>query len=248
MFQCQKIGATIQQVSLILFLGLLLSSCGYKDRVAPVSLPDNSENMVVVADGLKISAAAFVDPVQAQGVFGFNVRKAGLLPVQLTLQNDGSMEARLIADQTFLVDQQNNAWPVATLERTYQRTKNYVDIGETAKSAAKPSLLMGAAGAVAGMAIGIVTGEDIGAAMGKGAVLGAAAGAMVGGAKGYGDAEEKLRDDLYSKSLKNSAILPGQIAYGVLFFPGMLEEAQSVRELRLHIEIGGRGQIVKIYL
>lgn len=248
MFQSIKIRSAIQQTMVLFLVVFLLSSCGYKDRVAPVSLPENSNNMIVVGDGLKISAAAFVDPEQAQGVFGFNVRKAGLLPIQLTLQNDGTSSAQLLSDQTFLVDQQNNAWPVATLERTYQRTKSFVDIGETAKGAAKPSLLMGAAGAVAGMAIGIVTGQNVGEAMGKGAVLGAAAGAIVGGAKGYGDAEEKLRDDLYSKSLKNSAILPGQIAYGVLFFPGMPEEAQSVRELRLHIDIGGRGQVVTIHL
>ena len=226
----------------------LLTSCGYKDRVAPVSLPDNFSNMVVVGDGLKISAIAFLDPKQAEGVFGFNVRKAGLLPVQLTLQNDGSMDAQVVANQTFLVDRQNNAWPVATLERTYERTKSYVDIGETAKSAAKPSLLLGAAGAIAGMAIGIVTGNNVGESMGKGAVLGTAAGAIAGGAKGYGDAKDKLRDDLYSKSLKNSVILPGQIAYGVLFFPGMPEEAQSAKELRLQVNVGGRGQIVKIYL
>jgi len=206
----------------------LLTSCGYKDRVAPVSLPDNFSNMVVVGDGLKISAIAFLDPKQAEGVFGFNVRKAGLLPVQLTLQNDGSMDAQVVANQTFLVDRQNNAWPVATLERTYERTKSYVDIGETA--------------------IGIVTGNNVGESMGKGAVLGTAAGAIAGGAKGYGDAKDKLRDDLYSKSLKNSVILPGQIAYGVLFFPGMPEEAQSAKELRLQVNVGGRGQIVKIYL
>jgi hypothetical protein len=84
--------------------------------------------------------------------------------------------------------------------------------------------------------------------MGKGAVLGGAAGAVVGGAKGYGDVEEKLREDLYTKSMKNSPILPGQIAYGVLYFPGMPEEAQSARELRLHIDIGGKSQVVKIYL
>ena len=248
MFQQVKIPSGLKQAGLFFMALLLLSSCSYKDRVAPISLPDNSSNMVVVGDGLKISATAFVDPDQAQGVFGFNVRKAGLLPVQLTLQNDGSTKAQILADQTFLVDQQNNAWPVATQERTYQRTKKYVDVGETLKSAAKPSLLMGAAGAVAGLAIGIVTGENIGESMGKGAVLGGAAGAVVGGAKGHGDVEEKLREDLYTKSMKNSPILPGQIAYGVLYFPGMPEEAQSARELRLHIDIGGKSQVVKIYL
>ena len=40
---------------------LIASGCTYKDRVAPINLPDSSTG-VVVGDGLKIAAHAFTDP------------------------------------------------------------------------------------------------------------------------------------------------------------------------------------------
>jgi hypothetical protein len=125
------------------------------------------------------------------------------------------------------------------LEKTYQRTGKYVKIGETAKGAATPALLMGAAGAVAGFAIGIVSGENVGEMMGKGAVIGAGSGAIIGGADAAAKSGGKVKEDLAEKSLRNKSIQPGQIAYGTLFFPGLLNsEAQSARQLRLTLSFG----------
>lgn len=231
-------------------LGLLLlaGACTYKDRVAPLNLPDATRG-VTVAGGLKVSAEAFTDAKKAEQTFGFNAHGAGLLPVQVTFQNDSTETAYVNVEQTFLIDQNNKAWPILSLEKTYQRTKGHVDIGETAKETAKPALLLGAAGAIAGAAIGIVTGENVGEAAGKGAVLGAAAGAIIGGAKGYATGGEKIREDLAGKSLSGGPILPNQIAYGVLFFPGMgTDEAQGATELRLALTIGKQTQIVRLPL
>lgn len=223
-----------------------LGGCTYKDRVAPINLPD-STNGIVVGDGLKISAHAFTDPDEAKKSFGLDAHKAGLLPVQLTFLNDSHSKVMVNPEQTFLIDRNNKAWPILSLEKTYQRAKGYVDIGETAKGAAKPALLLGAAGAVAGAAIGIVTGEDIGQAIGKGATIGAASGALIGGAKSYSETGEKIRDDILTMSLRNDAILPQQIAYGVLFFPATpKEEAQGAVELRLSLTIGDTRRIVKL--
>lgn len=223
----------------------LAGGCTYKDRVAPLNLPDASNGGVVVGDGLKISALAFSSDDAAKQAFGFGARNAGLLPIQLTLQNDSPDKVRLNPEQTFLIDNNNRAWPILSLEKTYQRTSGHVDLGETAKGAGKPALLMGAAGALAGLAVGVVTGKNVGEAMGTGAVLGAAGGAIIGGGKSYVDTGEKIRDDLAAKTLRNEAILPHQIAYGVLFFPGMPgEEADSVKELRLSVTIGNTPQVV----
>ena len=230
----------------LLLAGLL--SCTYKDRVAPVRLPDGGAGTVTVGDGLKIAARAFVDPAEAEATLGFDVREAGLLPVQVTFQNDGTREARVIAEQTMLLDRENNAWPVTSLEKTYQRTKDFVEIGETAKSTTRPALLMGAAGAIAGLAVGIISGHDVGETMGKGAVIGAAAGAVGGGAVGYQENAARIKQDLREKSLRNSAILANQIAYGILFFPGSKDEARSAKELRLALEIGGKPVIAVVPL
>lgn len=225
---------------------LLSGGCTYQDRVAPLNLPD-AENGIMVEGGLRISAIAFDDPVRAQQAFGFDAKKAGLLPIQLTFVNDSPDTVMVNPSQTFLVDRNNKAWPILSLEKTYQRTSGHVDVGETAKGAAKPSLLMGAAGAVAGLAVGIATGKNVGEAMGTGAVIGAAGGAILGGAKGYATSGEKIRDDLAAKTLQNEAILSQQIAYGVLFFPGIEgDEADGAKELRLSITTGNTPRIVKI--
>jgi len=225
--------------SLLIILALTaMVSCSYGDRVAPIKLPDSSPRMVVV-NGLKIAATAFVDRDEAADAYGFDIRKAGILPVQLTFQNEGGRPATINPDQTFLIDKNNNAWPILSREKTYQRTNKYVKIGETAKGAATPSILMGAAGAVAGLAIGIVSGENIGESMGKGAAIGAAGGAIVGGADAAAKSNRKVRDDLAEKSLQNKPIQPGQIAYGTLFFPGTYgSEAESVLQLRLALSFG----------
>jgi len=241
-------GKRLGCLTALLSMFSLATGCTYQDRVAPLNLPDAKNGGIVVGDGVKISALAFNDDDAAKQAFGFGARNAGLLPVQLTLQNDGSEKVKINPEQTFLIDNNNRAWPILTLEKTYQRTSGHVDLGETAKGAGKPALLMGAAGALAGLAIGVVTGKNVGEAMGTGAVLGAAGGAIVGGAKSYSESGDKIKDDLASKSLRNQTILPHQIAYGVLFFPGMPgEEADGVKELRLSVTIGNTPQVVVLY-
>jgi hypothetical protein len=235
-------------LAVVMFLVWSLTACTYKDRVVPITLPDASKNMVSVGEGLKISARAFNDPKMAEQSFGFDVRKAGLLPVQVTFQNDSTATVKVDPVQTLLLDRNNKAWPVLSLEKTYQRTMGYVDVGETLRGTGKPALLLGAAGAVVGLAVGIVTGENISEAMGKGAAVGAAAGTVVGGAGSYAKTGRKIREDLANKSLKNVDILPNQIAYGVLFFPGMPEEASGATELRLSVTMDDAPHVVKLNL
>ncbi len=239
-----------RQMRLIAVLSLILftSACTYQDRVAPLNLPD-ATNGVTLPNGLKMSAEAFTDAKKAEQAFGFDAHGAGLLPVQVTFQNDGNETVHVNPDQTFLIDRNNKAWPILSLEKTYQRTEGHVDVGEIAKETGKPALLLGAAGAIAGAAIGIISGKNVGEAAGKGAVLGAAVGAVAGGAKGYATSGDKIREDLAAKRLSSAPILPNQIAYGVLFFPGMgKDEAQGATELRLALTIGNQTQIVRLPL
>lgn len=228
-------------------IAAFLTSCAYKDRVQPIPLP-NAENNAISIHGLQVAALSFMDPDAAEKAFGFNIRKAGLVPVQISFQNDGDQAARVLSEQTFLIDSKNQAWPINTLARTYDRIETYVEAGEAMSGAAKPALLMGAAGAVAGLAIGIIVNENIAEAMGKGAAIGAAAGAVAGGAEGYANAKDKIRTDLRAKSLSNRQILPNQIAYGVIFFPGFPEEAQDARLLKLTISFEGKVETVNLLL
>jgi len=224
-----------------------VSSCSYQERVQPIKLPSTSRNSVNI-NGLQIAAVAFEDQRTAKEMFGFDIRGAGLLPVQLVFQNDGEKTVALVPEQTFLLDSQNQAWPINSLDRTYKRVEKHADIGETVAGTAKPALLLGAAGAIAGLAVGIITGENVGEAMGKGAVIGGAAGAIGGGASGYLKAEKKIQQDLAGKALANKEILPNQIAYGMLFFPGFAEEARDAAQLKITLSFSGTVQSVTIDL
>lgn len=238
---------SLRVVFLVILFVFTTSSCTYKERVQPISLPTTAPNSIVL-NGVWVSADAYADKKAAKEAFGFDIRSAGLLPVQVVFQNDGNLPVSLLPEQTFLVDSQNRAWPVNTLERTYQRVEKHVGVGETVARAGKPAFLIGAAGALAGLAVGIVTGENIGEAMGKGAALGAAAGAIAGGASGYQDAKSEIKQDLSQKSLVNKPVLPNQIGYGMLFFPGFPEEATDAAQLRLTLSFAGAVESVTLSL
>ena len=234
---------------LVIFLPVLMlfASCAYKERVLPINLPLSAENRVTI-NGLHISAISFENKQSAKKAFGFDIRKAGLLPVQIVFQNEGEETVTLIPEQTFLVDTKNRAWPINSLERTYKRVEDYYRISETLSGAAKPAFLLGAAGAVVGLAVGIVTGEDLGESAGKGAAIGAAVGAISGGVDSYQNAKKKINDDLYEKSLENKEILPNQIAYGALFFPGFPDEAHGASHLKITLSFGDKIQAATIDL
>ena len=93
----------------------------------------------------------------------------------------------------------------------------------------------------------MVTGENVGSAIGKGAAVGGAAGATIGGAKAGsgGAARSAIVRDLQDKSLQNKPIAPGDLAHGIIFFPG---EAQSARQLRLQLVEPDSGQTQTVIL
>lgn len=239
----------IQRRRCWLWLGILLGLSGcatYDDRVAPVPLPTAFSQHVNVAGAL-IAATPYVDADKAEAVFGFDIRSAGLLPVRLVIDNQSDTAVVIQAQQTFLIDKQEQAWPLLTQRRAYRRVEEKVEIGETLLGAAKPSLMLGAAGAVAGFAIGVLTGENLGETIAKGAAVGAGAGALYGGAARHQEYDDEIRQDLLHNSLRNERIKPGELAYGYLFFPGK-DEAESATALRLGLAVGDKQHIVTIPL
>jgi len=225
-------------LSIILALGLNLWGCSpYTQQVVPFRMPAAYPNLVKVA-GLEIGARAYPEPNEAQGVFGFDIRGAGLLPVQVVIDNKGNYPLEINPGQTFLVDQQNNFWPVLDKRLAYDRVAKSAQPAAIGSSAVSSGLLAGAAGALIGAAIGIVTGQNVGNYALSGAAIGAATGATVGGAQAIGDhpVYREIADDLRSKSLENRPVQPQELVNGFIFFPG---EASSVKELRLQFrEIG----------
>ena len=234
-----------QTLATMLTMLFVLAGCStYSHRVAPIDLPTTASGAMNV-EGVRITAKAYLDPSVAKERFGFDIRGAGILPVQVVLDNQSGRSVMVDPAQTFLIDQEGRAWPLLSLQEAYNRTQSHVEMGETVKGTAKPAVLLGAAGALVGLAVGIVSGRDIGENVAKGAAIGATAGALSGGASGYESAAEKVRKDLSERSLRNRSIAPGHLAHGFLLFPGK-DEAKSISKLRLSLKIGDHEKVIEL--
>lgn len=227
---------------------VFLAGCAtsYEAKPLPFKRPGAYPNATQVS-GAVVAAQAFADRDEAKEAFSFDVRAAGMLPVQVIFDNQGSHPLEINAGQTFLEDKTGNLWPLLDSKTAYERASKYAQTKQIFKEGAYHSFLGAAAGAVIGAAVGIVQGENVASAAGKGAAVGAAAGATLGGAKGYGsdDARRTVMDDLRRKSLQNKAVDPKSLTFGFLFFPG---EAPSAIELRLQLKERDTGLVHVIKL
>ena len=222
---------------------LIVSGCAsYKEQVVPLKMPEAYQNASKVA-GATIAARAYDDPGVAKEAFGWDIRGAGLYPVQVIFDNLSDHSLEIEPSQTFLIDNQQNLWPILDSRLAYDRAAEKTETSRIAKGAVKPALLSGAAGALVGAAIGIVTGENVLEAAGKGAAVGGAVGATLGmgaAAASEGEARAAISEDLAEKSLENNPVPPRSIAHGFIFFPG---EAAGAEELRLHLRVVETGEV-----
>jgi hypothetical protein len=236
-------------VFILSILLIFLTACAtYKRKPLPFKAPSAYDNATEVVGAL-VGAEAFVDRRATKKAFGFDIRGAGMLPVQVVFDNQGPHPLKIDVAQTFLEDAEGNLWPILDREIAYERATKYSQTKKIFKEGAYGGFLGATAGALIGAAVGIVIGENVAEAAGKGAVVGAAAGATLGGIKGYtsDDARQAIVDDLRRKSLENKPVEPTNLAYGYLFFPG---EANSAKQLRLKlVEIDTEaGHVLKLDL
>ena len=225
--------------ALLLLLPALGACTPYRSQEVSFKPPSALANVQKVA-GAEVAAQAYADPAVAKKAFGFNIRKAGLLPVQVIIDNRGTQGLTIVPDQTFLVDAKGNYWNLLDSRTAYERVEKSSEFATIAKGAGKGSVLGAAGGAIVGAAIGILSGR-FGESLGKGAAVGAAGGALVGGAGAASDEEapRQISHDLATKELQNRSILPGSLGRGFLFFPG---EAPSASRLRLQLQEVGTGR------
>lgn len=236
-------------VLILSILLIFLTACAtYKRKPLPFKAPSAYDNATEVVGAL-VGAEAFVDRRTTKEAFGFDIRGAGMLPVQVVFDNQGPHPLKIDVAQTFLEDAEGNLWPILDREIAYERATKYSQTKQVFKEGAYGGFLGAAAGALIGAAVGIVTGENVAEAAGKGAAVGAAAGATLGGIKGYtsDDARQAIVDDLRRKTLENKPVESTNLAYGYLFFPG---EANSAKQLRLKlVEVDtGAGHVLKLDL
>lgn len=236
-------------VFILIISGFLLAGCGsaYKAKPLPFKTPSAYQNAIQVS-GAQIGGQAYVDSAAARAAFGFDIRAAGMLPVQLVFDHQGIQPLEINPGQTFLEDNEGNLWPILTDRFAYERATKYAQTNQIFAEGAYSGFLGAAAGTIIGAAIGVVTGEDVARSAGEGAVIGAAGGAVIGGAQGAAtsnEARNAIVSDLRDKSLENKAIVPGNLSYGIIFFPG---EAKSAKRLRLQLKETGSGHRYTVYL
>jgi hypothetical protein len=219
--------------SLLLSL-LFLSACStYKPQATPLRLPQSYDNVQNV-NGLSAAAYCWQNEEEAKAAFGFNVLKAGLLPVQVVFDNQTSQTFQINPSQTFLVNDRQELFSVLDNQSAYDRVQRSTGFKEAVKGLGKGALWGGAAGAVIGSAIGVAAGRSAGDYAMRGAATGAAAGAILGVGQGMGNTEvaRQVADDLANRSLKNDPIRPQEISRGIIFFPG-----ESGRPVQLRLQL-----------
>lgn len=225
---------------MVLFFSMSCST-GYRAQPLPFKAPASYANARDVY-GATVAAKAYADYAEAAEAFGYDIRSAGMLPVQVIFDNQGLHFLEIVPSQTFLEDREGNLWPVLPSELAYERVGKFAQTQEIFKGAAQHGLMGALAGAVIGAAIGIVSGRDVAKYLGRGAAVGAAGGAVMGGAAGYDSVEVRraVLDDLRNKSLQTKPIPPNGLSYGIIFFPG---EAKSAHLLRLQVRNRDTGDV-----
>ena len=221
-------------------LFIAAASCvSYRSREVSFRHPSAYGNVRSVA-GAQVAAEKYESTEEAQKAFGFDIRSAGIFPVQVILDNAGAHSLEVIPDQTFLIDRDGGMWNMLDRQSAYERLEKSSEYARIAKEAGRGSILGAAGGALFGAAIGVLTGDFSEATL-KGAAVGAAGGAIAGGARGASDGSEgrRISRDLATKQLRNKPIEPGTVGHGFLFFPG---EAPSAESLRIQFRLGGTGE------
>jgi len=215
----------------MIILAFSLGSCtSYKSQEVGFKPPAAYPNMQFVS-GAQVASQSYADPAAAKQAFGFDIRDAGLLPIQVVIDNTGLHGLKVVPEQTFLIDAQGNYWNLLDSRTAYERVENSSEYARVAKGAGKGSVYGAAGGALVGAAIGILTGENVGTATVRGAAVGGAGGAVAGGANAGTSGEEgkQISRDLATKQLANQEVPPGSLGSGFLFFPGETPSAQSLR-------------------
>jgi hypothetical protein len=217
---------------IVVLIAAVMAACApvYEEKPLPFRMPASYPNEQEFG-GATIAARAYPDAKEAKENFGFDVIAAGMLPIEIVIDNKGVHPLGINGAQTFLEDREGNLWPVLSQELAYDRATKYAQTKETFTGAAQSGFFGAAAGAAIGLAIGILSGHDIGNDIGKGAVVGAVGGGLIGGANAYsaGDARHAIVEDLQQKSLQARSVEPGTLAYGFMFFPAEAKTAKAVR-------------------
>lgn len=237
---------SMQWLITLLAIVFLFACTGYKSQEVAFRHPSAYMN-VQQAAGAQIGAESFADEKAAKNAFGFDIIEAGLLPVQIVIDNAGHGAIEIVPEQTFLIDEQGGMWDLLDSRTAYERLEKSSEFARVSKSAGKSGGYGALGGALVGAAIGLLSGENIGETTMKGAAVGGVGGAVIGGGKelSVNEGARQITRDMRRKELGNKPIAAGSIGRGFLFFPA---EAKTAERLRLQIMEVADGQTHTLFL
>ncbi|MDR2613032.1 MAG: hypothetical protein LBG06_09510 [Deltaproteobacteria bacterium] len=238
--------AAAVSLALAAAIALAANACAprYEYRAIPVRPLSGYPGQAQVA-GAGVGAVAFYDSRELTGLFGFDLKKAGVVPVQIMIQNGGASPVTLL-DGARIEDANGLVWDVLPSDVVHDRINRYTSGSLDGEQGVRRTFMWGLAGAVVGAAVGVATGTNVGEAAGKGAVIGGAAGAA-GSILGAGSesTEGQVVRDFSGRSLDHSTVAAGADASGFLYFPS---ESAQPRRLTLNIEADGQRHTVTLNL
>lgn len=222
----------MKRYACMLITALLLAACAAKSRTVAFRPPGDFYSYQNVL-GLKVGAELFEDEKQAEEAFGFNIRAAGLLPMQLVLDNRTGQGVDIIAGQTFLVDENNRYWRVLSVKDAMARVQKYT-VGKGAGKSISPSQLQR-------LAFKVVSGSAEGVAI----VAEPAASDATGKSGQDQNGESTGGEEYRHQDLEGKVMFAETLASGIVYFPG---EVPSPRELRLQVKYRGENRYKTINL
>jgi hypothetical protein len=204
-------------------LTLLAAACAprYEFKPIPVRPLEGYQNRAELPEGA-VGALAFWDSSRLKSVFGFDLKKAGIIPVQLRIENR-SADTPLVVVEALVTGEDGQSWEVLPSNVVFERVDKYTGGGLSGEQGVRRTLLWGLAGGLVGAAVGAVTGVNVGEAAGKGAAIGGALGAATSiMSPAMADSDETAMDiqrDFSGRSLDHATIPAGRTANGLLYFP-----------------------------
>ena len=151
----------VKNLFLVIPIFFLIYACAtYKTQYTGFK-PAAEYNNSVMLGGVTIGAEAYADQAAAREAFGFDIKKAGLLPVQVVLDNPSGNNFEVITEQTFLIDNNSRYWNLIPNYVAVERVSKATQSGAILAGAGKGAGWGAASGAVLGAAFGILTGENV---------------------------------------------------------------------------------------
>ncbi|MDR1037777.1 MAG: hypothetical protein LBT40_14815 [Deltaproteobacteria bacterium] len=234
-------------VAIVAAFALALASCAprYEYRAIPVRPISGYPGQAQVGGAL-IGAVAFYSAEELTQLFGFDLKKAGVVPVQVMVHNTSSSPITFL-DGARITAVDGKIWEVLPSDVVYRNINDYTAGSLDGEKGVRRTLMWGLAGAMLGAAVGVASGTNVGEAAGTGAVIGGAAGAAssVVGAGTTTDTSQDVIRDFSSRSLEHRTIAPGEEASGFLYFPAQSAQPSG---LSMNFDVGGTRQNVTMNL